>query len=425
VSKNLIFIICLLILYLIAGYIPNFAAADRIAPQWLYLGYLNLITLLVIPLLKDNSNFKSVLKSWPTILLISFILWNGFSYLYAVNKSETLIELTRWINILIALINTSYLLSKVNNPSKWIVYLMLIAFTIEFSYSFYQYIQFTKFFDYNFSFANDIKGITANKNITSASITSKLPFILFIILSNNKVFSLIGRVLFILGLYTILLLSARASYISIFGIIFFIILVFSIRDFKQQKFLLLRQKAPLILLLFFSVITASTLILGKDNNASITERITTINTEDTSTNQRLRYYGHALTHFKNNPLIGVGLGNWKIKSIEYDRLNMQSYIVPYHVHNDFLQIATETGIIGFLLYLSIFIYIGINCFKNAIDLKNPYSWEYLTIGLSLMVYFIDANLNFPHARVINQVVFIFLIAYFISLNLKEKEFQNG
>jgi len=127
---------------------------------------------------------------------------------------------------------------------------------------------------------------------------------------------------------------------------------------------------------------------------------------------------------KNNPLIGVGLGNWKIKSIEYDRLNMSSYVVPYHVHNDFLQIGTETGVLGILLYLSIFIFIGLKSFIRSIDIKNKFSYEYMAIGLSLMVYFIDANLNFPHARVINQLVFIFLIAYFISLNLKEKEFQD-
>ena len=418
------YILTLLFLYLVAGYIPNFAAADEIAPQWLYLGYLNLISLLSLSISKETKRFKKVFRSWPILFFIGFVIWNAFSFFYAVNQSETILELSRWINVLISLINCSYLLSHLKNPSKWISYLMVIAFTIEFSYSFYQYLQFTKFFEYNFSLANEIKGITANKNITSASITSKLPFVLFFILSNNKVLSIIARVLFILGLYTVLLLSARASYISIFGIIFFIILVFSLRDFKKRKFLLLRKKAPLILFLFFSVIVASTIILGKDNNASITERITTINTEDTSAGQRLRFYGHALTQLKNNPLIGVGLGNWKIKSIEYDRLNMSSYVVPYHVHNDFLQIGTETGVLGILLYLSIFIYVGFISFIRSIDIKNKFSFEYLTVGLSLMVYFIDANLNFPHARVINQIVFIFLIAYFISLNLKEKELRN-
>lgn len=422
--KKEILIISILFLYLLAGYIPNFNAADEIAPQWLYLSYLNIFTLLSLPFIKIKSDFKLILSSWPIQLFFGFIIWNGLSYFYALNKSETLIELSRWINILIALINTSFLLSQIKSSSKWIIYLMLIAFTVEFSYSFYQYIQFTKFLDYNFSLANEIRGITANKNITSASLSSKLPFVLYFILSKNNIMNLISRILFIIGLYTIILLSARASYIAIFGLLFFIILIFSIRDYKLRKFRLIKQKAPLVLFLFFSVILASTIILGKGNNASITERITTINTEDTSTNQRLRYYGHALNQLIQNPIIGVGLGNWKIKSIDYDRLKMESYIVPYHVHNDFLQIGTETGFIGLFLYLSIFIFIGIDCFKKSIDINNEYSWDYLTIGLSLMVYFIDANLNFPHARVINQIVFIFLIAYYISLNLKENKLSN-
>ena len=45
-----------------------------------------------------------------------------------------------------------------------------------------------------------------------------------------------------------------------------------------------------------------------------------------------------------NPILGIGMGNWQLESIKADRENIQSYIIPYHVHNDFLELAAEIGI---------------------------------------------------------------------------------
>ena len=49
------------------------------------------------------------------------------------------------------------------------------------------------------------------------------------------------------------------------------------------------------------------------------------------------------THIKSNPILGVGLGNWKLKSIEYDAKDIEGYVVPYHAHSDFIQLGAELG----------------------------------------------------------------------------------
>ena len=51
----------------------------------------------------------------------------------------------------------------------------------------------------------------------------------------------------------------------------------------------------------------------------------------------------------------MGLGNWKLKSIEYDAKDILGYVVPYHAHSDFYPLGAELGIIGFLLYLLVFL----------------------------------------------------------------------
>ena len=68
-------IIC--ILYLCIGFIPNLQAIDKIAPQWLFMGLLNIITAIFI--LKNRARFDEKIslyfKSWLTILYSFFIIW--------------------------------------------------------------------------------------------------------------------------------------------------------------------------------------------------------------------------------------------------------------------------------------------------------------------------------------------------------------
>jgi len=155
------------------------------------------------------------------------------------------------------------------------------------------------------------------------------------------------------------------------------------------------------------------------NSASIIKRASTVNLEDTSTQQRLRFYQHSLDQTLNNLIIGVGLGNWKIKSVDYDKKDVVGYTIPYHTHNDFLEISSELGIIGLILYLLIFIFpfLGIFQHKEGNKLINVNT----IILLAGIIYFIDANLQFPHARPVMQVPFILILvlAYIHNNRLKD------
>ena len=168
----------------------------------------------------------------------------------------------------------------------------------------------------------------------------------------------------------------------------------------------------------FSIILFTVNFSG-NNSASIIKRASTINIEDGSTQQRLRFYQHSVDQLLNNPIIGVGLGNWKIKSIDYDKEDVVGYTIPYHTHNDFLEISTELGIIGLTLYLLIFIFPFLDL------LKKKGNGEIINVNIIILfagiIYFVDANLNFPHARPVMQVPFILiLVLSFIKNNKKLK-----
>ena len=139
------------------------------------------------------------------------------------------------------------------------------------------------------------------------------------------------------------------------------------------------------------------------------------NTQDPSINSRLRYYNDAYQSIKINPLIGVGIGNWKFYSILYDYDDMEDYIVPIYVHNDFLHTAAEIGIIGLIAFVSIFVIPLLNL-MNFLK-KGTYSNESLFLILIICVYVIDSMLNFPVSRPISYMYLIFALVAAIKNKL--------
>ena len=126
---------------------------------------------------------------------------------------------------------------------------------------------------------------------------------------------------------------------------------------KQKRLLIISLTYFLALVLSFPINSfVSDYLDQSESNLSnrVSSLVSLIDQEretDTSINQRLAFYSQALNHISENPIFGTGIGNWKIKSIDTNKENIIGYQVPYHVHNDFLEIATEIGLIGLALYL--------------------------------------------------------------------------
>ena len=100
------------------------------------------------------------------------------------------------------------------------------------------------------------------------------------------------------------------------------------------------------------------LAVDQGDQVALDNRVTSIinNQDDRSASERIRFYSGAIKYISSNPILGCGIGNWRIMSIKYDAENMFSYIVPYFAHNDFIEIFAETGILGFFLFDVLSIY---------------------------------------------------------------------
>ena len=169
-----------------------------------------------------------------------------------------------------------------------------------------------------------------------------------------------------------------------------LLIVMSFVFFKQKTFIGKKDFIIIFLSLVIGILLNS-FVFQENKSLNVVQRSTNLDTS--STQQRIRFYKAALNSILENPIIGVGLGNWKIHATEYDKPFMKDYTVPYHVHNDFLEIFAEIGIIGFILYYGIFLWIFILLFKK-IKTKNHKEDKnfYLLIiaSLSSLVYLADS-----------------------------------
>jgi len=70
---------------------------------------------------------------------------------------------------------------------------------------------------------------------------------------------------------------------------------------------------------------------------------------------------------KEKPVFGGGMASWKINILKQGNKNLRSAdLVTFYQrpHNDYLWIASETGIIGLFIYLTFIIFLYIRLFKN-------------------------------------------------------------
>ena len=423
----------LVILYLCIGFIPNLEAVDKIAPQWLVMNILNLISLITFYNYREklSTPITATLFSGMSISYIGFILWAGFSYFYAINPTEVLVNITRQINVIMMFLSMGILLYNMKSKRTFVCWVITTISVIEIYYVLNEALGMIN--TTGFITPGNLKGVTANRNITAFSLAIKIPFILYLInFLRKKSFKIALIVLIFLTLVGLSMIQSRAAFIAVALILIaYAILNVYFYFLEKKNTSRILQIGNFLLPLTLAIIFNQTVLAGKGADAISRASTISISTSDGSVNQRLRYYSDVFTHMKSNPILGTGLGNWKIKSIDYDSPDIEGYIVPYHAHSDFIQLGAELGFIGFLLYLSIFLwgvyYVFILIRFSRISVEEK-MFLFLMIT-ALGVYSIDANLNFPIARpqalVVWTLIMTLIMTYYQQFKLQGKKINTN
>jgi tetratricopeptide (TPR) repeat protein len=151
-------------------------------------------------------------------------------------------------------------------------------------------------------------------------------------------------------------------------------------------------------------------------------------TKGSSLKRRIAIWGFTTMIIKDHPILGSGLGTFKYNSLNYqakffdqgENRRLYPYGIADKVHNEYLQLGAEIGILG----LGIFLWLLITYFNYGIKLLKRLKDEYkqgIAIGLmgGVVAILIDAIFGFPLHLPATLVLFWLFIGLIVSLNHSE------
>lgn len=412
----------ILLLYMAVHFIPNMNAIDVMGPQWLYLAVLDLLVSGYILARKDLyfDVIQLIIKQLFSKLYLALFILAGFSIFFAINQVEAWVCYVRFIVTVVAFFNISVLFY--GNPHLFKVIaqalsVILLVESVQYFVKFFNQITDTSLG----TLINNLNANTGNKNIFAASLMIKIPFVLYALYYSKLAERILHLLSLTLGIATLFMASARAAYVSLI-LVTLAYIVFSVLQYlrsRQPEKLLYSLSyilLPIVAAYFISQVSYTQATTIQDNNTgrygNVVSNISSIALTNDASSYRFKLWEHAADYIMKNPLMGCGYGNWKLASIPYEKEYINDLNVPAHAHNDFLEHAAELGLLGGLLYLSLYVCLFIFTLKTW---RSAATEEIKLISLfsffALIAYAVDAGLNFPIERAIMQVFFAVVCAF--------------
>ena len=269
-----------------------------------------------------------------------------------------------------------------------------------------------------------IKGSYSNKNILASAIFIKIPFAVWLFYFRRENYlRLIGAVGLTLGTLAVFFMSTRTFYLAtILTVVIFVI--YGAIDF----FILKRRETGVKVLIHVGLVVIAFGIFSFVQNylypqevrqsTSFGARLAEVaNQENQSNNLRKTAWVITATDMiPNDPLLGVGIGNWKVRFLQYENSYSPHYIYMYKNHNDFLELTAEVGILGGLAFVAIFLLAAFYFFKSTYKNKNSEQEQWFFLPLfGLFAYSFDAFFNFPQDRPEIQALFGIYVGIAVGL----------
>lgn len=409
-------------------FIIPFLQFDKLLDISLHIRFLFINIFILIFLIIAFSRFKAVEYTLFFKLNLIYIIYLIINVIYKNHSADAIYHLLLVFSLasLIFLYKLYFENSQLKIENLTDIFSVLALFVV--LYAFYDYIKIFTKHGITHQRIYEITASFSHKNILSEVLFIVFPFSLYsLISSSKKLFRFIGIINCIAILFLIIVLITRAVWISF--VLGFLITLISFFVFSKKEYSIALFKKKLTYLYLFSaiiIVLISLFIYSKtDNFDTIKKSTVKIFSAYDSSQHRVELWKRSLNMFKENPVIGSGLGSWRIEILKYGNKNLQStdnttfYQRP---HNDYLWILTEQGLIGFLFYISIivliFIYL-IRLIRNSTKTQEQiFYWliYYLLIGYLIFSFF-----SFPKER-IEHNLFLALIFAFILFKYSELKY---
>jgi O-antigen ligase len=392
---------------------------------------------LLVRLYRSRSNHDwSVLRRLIFPMCGIYVLISAASVIQAINMADAIYDLTKVLLSGVLLVCTSLVFSSDRQATRLLTKAMLISGGLLATIGICQY--------YGIAFTtipgNVIPyGTMANKNLLASIVCLVLPFGLYATLRFDRTWSIVGFLEVMLSLWVILLAQTRASWVALTLATAVVIPMYVIWLLKSglspasrsQAFKKLLAVVVVALLIVLGAVSGSFLRSGQ---SSIFARVKSIIThQDNSSQERLALWSKSWQLFKQHPLSGVGIGNWKIVCPGLGTTGTTTETADIYFqqpHNDYLWVLTETGVFGLTAYLLIYIL----AFGYAIRsmLRRPSQDEAVFVLLMLFAmicYLVDSFFHYPRERVelltFSTLILAAIVSTYHRLHKSPKKLPHG
>ena len=388
---------------------------NKVIDSTLSIRYLGVFVVLLVGYLmraKKVLSFLSTKLSLLDVLLLCFALWQVISITWATNTAEAFSSSFRSISLFAAYLFFRVIIQADERWKRQLPFIISLASSVYLALTWLELLRISDEFGLNAQSVYSLRYPTETKNLASIFLLVSTAFHVQVIHDNSNWKRWFAAVNIVFILVTLFLFSTRAISVSISAMGFFL---FAVQLFnKKFKF-----KHGIAL-------AVGLLVLGgvhwfgsnfqkeealKSYNVETTARTEELSEESSehkyrSSNERLVLWEKTLGLIRQEPIFGVGAGNWQIEyprngldGLERAEFRVTSFKRP---HNEALWILSETGIIGLLLFLAVLVIFFFHVWNGS---RNS-----LIIGTLMVGLLVSSMFDFPRERTEHNILFAAMLA---------------
>lgn len=293
---------------------------------------------LVMILLNNKNSVREVLNT-EMMLWVSFLLWSGITGVFTAHYESTFVNMMSYLAQQTLVVMAAILVTVMCNSINRVLY---VIFIIPLIFILYLFMSGQGY--YILSLTTDNKsnflGVLINPNtIAFWNMNGIISYMIFRPSLRKKGSKKFCLPIAILYFYVIIQTGSRKTFLAV---ILFLVLAYLFNQVFVKKNSAVKVVA-ILLIVTMTYIFAEFILPEIIKNTYLGQRLINFS-GDSSNEKRIEMIFEALEHFKESPIWGIGINQF------------QHYTVyGYYTHCDIAEVLCSTGIIGGLLYVSIYI----------------------------------------------------------------------
>lgn len=291
---------------------------------------------------------------------------------------------------------------------------------------------------YQFSFVDiglpsdsQMSWLMGHRNLWGSFLAGGVFFSLYFALYGKGVWKILGLISMSAGIGGVLISQSRSAWLALLGgAVIWGVFSYLKKD-EVSKGIDFRLSGAVLGSIVTAVGLSAVLLLSTPaSRESLAHRWNTLIAFQTDGNEaeaatgsivfRIRTWKQSIDMFREHPLFGVGSGSWKIHIPRYGNGSYEEStgaIIRHSAHNEYVQIACETGFIGFVIFLILILAVSRSIFK----ISTKESLLFLAPVCALSALAVDMFFSFPLDRIEHLLLMAFCLAVIFHLSEKEKE----